>query len=200
METLVYKNDILCTSYGTHLMHFCILDLPPKVWLSSAIIDCWASMLNHEEVKRREFTMLSRFCHTRLFVRTLFHLVNGFCTELDNRSYILFSCFKHQTEEMLTRSSYDDNKRLEMFITALEVVLEERQELMDLKEYGNLIFPILERSHFYLVCFDLKNCTCYCKIITYWTNNRCKYTCVTSKHYILLDCCLMKHVYHIATQ
>ncbi|MFS7994002.1 putative Ulp1 protease family catalytic domain, papain-like cysteine peptidase superfamily [Helianthus anomalus] len=28
---------------------------------------------------------------------------------------------------------------------------------MDLKEYRNLIFPILERSHFYLVCFVLKN-------------------------------------------
>ncbi|MFS8015852.1 putative papain-like cysteine peptidase superfamily [Helianthus anomalus] len=28
---------------------------------------------------------------------------------------------------------------------------------MDLKEYRNRIFPILECSHFYLVCFVLKN-------------------------------------------
>ncbi|KAJ0933732.1 putative papain-like cysteine peptidase superfamily [Helianthus annuus] len=46
---------------------------------------------------------------------------------------------------------------IEMFSSALRVVLEEKEELMDLKEYGNLIFPILERGHYYLVCFDLKN-------------------------------------------
>ncbi|MFS7959889.1 putative papain-like cysteine peptidase superfamily [Helianthus anomalus] len=85
-------------------------------------------MLNHEEVKRREFTMPRLFSHTALF-----------------------------THEMLTTSIYDDNKRLEMFTSGLMVVLEEREELMDVKHYGNLIFPIPERLHFYLVCFDLKN-------------------------------------------
>ncbi|KAM0071381.1 hypothetical protein Hdeb2414_s0001g00024481 [Helianthus debilis subsp. tardiflorus] len=43
-----------------------------------------------------------------------------------------------------------------MFSSALRVVLEDKEELMDLKEYGNLIFPILERGRYYLVCFDLK--------------------------------------------
>ncbi|MFS7937381.1 hypothetical protein Hanom_Chr05g00426881 [Helianthus anomalus] len=96
-------------------MHFSIFDLLLNICLSSSIIDRWASMLNHEDVKRGEFTMPRLFSHTALF-----------------------------THEMLTTLSYDDNKRLEMFTSSLMVVFEEREELMDLKHYGNLIFPIPE--------------------------------------------------------
>jgi len=56
----------------------------------------------------------------------------------------------------LSEKEFDDEKRLENFKKHLIEVVERNQEKMTLREYTLILFPILERAHFYLLSFDLK--------------------------------------------
>ncbi|MFS7961280.1 hypothetical protein Hanom_Chr08g00713121 [Helianthus anomalus] len=49
-------------------------DFPPSVWMGAAIVNCFASVLNYEEVNRSKETNPCLFCHTYCFVSSLFSL------------------------------------------------------------------------------------------------------------------------------
>lgn len=46
--------------------------------------------------------------------------------------------------------------RLEKFRKNLSIVLKGQDNKMDLQSTDILVIPVLERGHFYLVCFDLR--------------------------------------------
>lgn len=48
-------------------------------------------------------------------------------------------------------------KRLEAFEKNMKHVVEGNEESLDLRKFDLVFFPILEKHHFYLIVFDLKN-------------------------------------------
>ncbi|KAF5818743.1 putative Ulp1 protease family catalytic domain, papain-like cysteine peptidase superfamily [Helianthus annuus] len=112
-------------------MYFELLDLLPNSYISTSIINCWASMLNYEESKRNDPTICRLFGHTDLF-----------------------------PDHMLRGQKYNDPKTLEHFKEKLYDVVGKKKEKMNLAEYTIVIFPIFENKHFYLICYDLKNLDC----------------------------------------
>ncbi|KAJ0735268.1 hypothetical protein HanPI659440_Chr11g0430211 [Helianthus annuus] len=54
-------------------------DFPPSEWMGAAIVNCFASVLNYEEVNRSKETNPCLFCHTYCFAEDV--LYN---TEYDN--------------------------------------------------------------------------------------------------------------------
>ncbi|KAJ0465399.1 putative papain-like cysteine peptidase superfamily [Helianthus annuus] len=124
-----FRDDIFETSSGVGTKRFLLISLTPGKRLESSVLDCWASVLNYEEEKKKSQESLHRlFCHTCVI-----------------------------THGMLTDKNLTDADRLNMFGTNMFVVVDKNKALMNLKIYELVLFPIIEGNHYYLICFDLKN-------------------------------------------
>ncbi|KAF5801959.1 putative papain-like cysteine peptidase superfamily [Helianthus annuus] len=131
---------VFLTESGIGLMYFQLKDFYPSVWMGDAVINCFAMVLNYEEVNGRKTTkgkskeVYKKFGETcRLFCHTV--------------------CFN---DDVLTNTEYDDKGRLEKFSSALLMVLNKDASLLKLTGYTVIVFPILENHHFYLVSFDME--------------------------------------------
>jgi hypothetical protein len=62
-----------------------------------------------------------------------------------------------QTAWFVSDVKEDDERLIQLMTTYLNVATDGHKELHDLKQVDLVMFPVLEKSHYYLVCFDLKN-------------------------------------------
>ncbi|KAJ0680985.1 putative Ulp1 protease family catalytic domain, papain-like cysteine peptidase superfamily [Helianthus annuus] len=136
---ILFRTYVFLTESGIGLMYFQLKDFYPSVWMGDAVINCFATVLNYEEVNSRKRTkgknkeVYKKFGETRrLFCHTV--------------------CFN----DVLTNTKYDDKGQLEKFSSALLMVLNKDASLLKLTGYTVIVFPILENHHFYLVSFDME--------------------------------------------
>ncbi|MFS8026599.1 putative Ulp1 protease family catalytic domain, papain-like cysteine peptidase superfamily [Helianthus anomalus] len=123
----LFRTYVFLTESGIGLMYFQLKDFYPSVWMGDAVINRFATVLNHEEADRQNMTKQKR----KRFIKKL-------------------------NDDVLTNTKYDDNGRLEKFSSALLMALDKDQSRMDLAGYTVIVFPILENGHFYLVSFDME--------------------------------------------
>ncbi|KAJ0591743.1 putative Ulp1 protease family catalytic domain, papain-like cysteine peptidase superfamily [Helianthus annuus] len=137
---LMFRTYDFLTESGIGLMYFQLKDFCPSEWMGDAVINCFATVLNYEEVngrkpiKGKNKEVNKNFGETR---RLFYHTV----------------CFN---DDVLTNTKYDDKGRLEKFSSALLMVLNKDASLLKLTDYTVIVFPILENNHFYLISFDME--------------------------------------------
>ncbi|MFS7912143.1 putative papain-like cysteine peptidase superfamily [Helianthus anomalus] len=137
---IMFRSYVFLTESGIGLMYFQLKDFCPSEWMGDAVFNCFATVLNYEEVngrkpiKGKNKDVKNSFGETRrLFCHTV--------------------CFN---DDILTNTKYDDKGRLEKFTGALLMVLNKDASLLKLTDYTVTVFPILENNHFYLISFDME--------------------------------------------
>ncbi|KAI3775811.1 hypothetical protein L1987_45565 [Smallanthus sonchifolius] len=121
-----FMNDIFGIGYGLESKKFLLASLNPGVELYGNVIDCWAAVLNYEEKFRNPESPNRLFC----YASTIF-------------------------EWMITKNE-KQSKRMEAFAKNMLAVVEGFEVKLDLKSYDLVFYPVLEKHHFYLICFNLK--------------------------------------------
>ncbi|MFS8008272.1 putative papain-like cysteine peptidase superfamily [Helianthus anomalus] len=108
---------------------FFINTLEEEKWISQNVIHCWAALLNYMEKKENPSGKRRLWCYTTTIPK-----------------YMLKA---KQTE-----------KRAFATITShLKEVVECDNELLKLRDFNIIIVPMIEKKHFYMICFDLDNAT-----------------------------------------
>lgn len=151
------RDDIFETVFEKATKRFVIISLHPGVKIHCNVIDCWTEVLNFDEQKRSINSPYRLFCNTSLIVSSYIYM---FCIQLLEDYKIVYNNFilLQQTENMLNDEQMDDTTRSLMFQSNLMAMLSEFEHgVMDLKTFDIVLFPIVEKDHYYLVCFDLKN-------------------------------------------
>ncbi|KAK9053506.1 hypothetical protein SSX86_030140 [Deinandra increscens subsp. villosa] len=104
----------------------CFCTLKNNSWVMNDVIDAWASILNFEEKKRDHGSPM------RLMFGTLF------------------------TEWIVGSTNESKEEMLRMLFKNLEKAAQGNKALQNLFDVDVAMFPVLEESHYYLVCFELK--------------------------------------------
>ncbi|XP_022041951.1 uncharacterized protein LOC110944601 [Helianthus annuus] len=121
-------------------MYFQLKDFKPSMWMGDAVINCFATFLNYEEVNGRKPTKgKSKEVYKKIGER--------------RRLFCHTVCFN---DNVLCNTKYNDKGRLEKFSSALLMVLNKDASFLKLTGYTIIVFPILENHHFYLVSFDME--------------------------------------------
>ncbi|MFS7962880.1 putative papain-like cysteine peptidase superfamily [Helianthus anomalus] len=118
------------SQHGMSTIVFFINTLEEDKWISQNVIDCWAALLNYMEKKEKPSGKRRLWCYTTTIVTRLYA--------------------KGET----------NRKRAFATITShLKEVVEGDSELLKLRDFNIIIVPVIEKKHFYMICFDLDNAT-----------------------------------------
>ncbi|MFS7901927.1 putative Ulp1 protease family catalytic domain, papain-like cysteine peptidase superfamily [Helianthus anomalus] len=127
---LTFISEVFETSHGMTAKAFMINTLEDGKWVSQSVIDCWAAVLNYTEKKNNPKGKRRLRCYTTMIVTGI-----------------------HAENEAATKKAFDTLK------SHLKEVVECDNEMLKLKAVNIIIVLMIEKNHFYLICFDLDNKT-----------------------------------------
>ncbi|KAK9049314.1 hypothetical protein SSX86_031719 [Deinandra increscens subsp. villosa] len=127
--TTSYMQPIFESSHGFRTQAFMMTTMLTGRWVVDDVITCWAILMNHEEMVVTNNMPKRLYLHARTI-----------------------------TDEMIkVAGSCNVAALCEKFKKNIKYVLEDREDLMDMKCFDLVVVPVFENRHYYVVMFDMRN-------------------------------------------
>ncbi|GJY74454.1 ulp1 protease family, C-terminal catalytic domain-containing protein [Tanacetum coccineum] len=128
--------------------------LAPRLWIDANVIDCWLSILNHEELVRDFRMTFETVFHTRSG-----HDLSSVCLNMETlapRLWIDANVIDYWTKAII-EGTIDEEQQWKVFSDEISAQFKHDFSSISLSEVNlAFFFPICVSGHFYVVAFHIK--------------------------------------------